>query len=94
VPARGTKILSLKHRVDLSKQFIKDSRKLNGKLRQILESRLKDIGNNPYAGKRLKGPLRDKYSIRLDKRHRIIYSIPEYCVVLIGRVLHRKIAYQ
>jgi len=85
--------LSLKHRVDLTKQFIKDSRKLNGKLKQILENRLKDIGNNPYAGKRLKGPLKDKYSMRLNKRHRIIYSVPEHCIVLVERVLHRKIAY-
>ena len=84
-----------RHGLILTNRFVREARKLDKKYREILEKRLKDIANNPLAvGKRLRGPYRDKLSERLNRRFRIIFSIPRECEVLIEDLYHRDIAYR
>ncbi len=82
-----------KHKLDLTNKFVRDIKNLDKEHMRILEQKLAEIANNPRIGKPLKGPLRGKYSERVTKKYRIIYSIPEYCRVLIERFYHREVAY-
>ncbi len=81
------------HELNLTNRFVRDIKNLKNNYRKILEQKLVEIANNPYIGKPLRGPLRGKYSERVTKKYRIIYSIPERCRVLIERLYHRETAY-
>ena len=75
------------YRVRLTRQAVKDvkklSPKLQTKLKDILRSRL---AVDPYSGKALVGDLKGYYSVRLSYKDRIVYSIhDDELIVLVVR---------
>lgn len=75
------------YRIRLTRQAVKDAKKLSPKL----QAKLKDILRNrlavePYSGKALVGDLKGYYSVRLSYKDRIVYSIhDDKLVVLVVR---------
>ena len=75
------------YRIRLTRQAVKDARKLSPKvqtkLRDVLRNRL---ATDPYSGKALVGDLKGYYSVRLSYRNRIVYSIhDDELIVLVVR---------
>ena len=75
------------YRIRLTRQAVKDvkklSRKLQTKLKDILRNRL---ATDPYSGKALVGDLNGHYSVRLTYKDRIVYSIhDDELVILVVR---------
>jgi len=67
-----------RYEVRITKQALKDIRTFSPKIKK----KLKDIFNEvlavtPYEGKRLLGDLEGNFSMRLNIRDRIVYSIDE-----------------
>ncbi len=84
-----------KHHLIFSKAFNRVARKLEGKYKEILEKRLKEIANEPLTvGKELKGPFKEIRAARLNRRYRIFYKIPRECHVQLINIYHREIAYK
>ncbi len=66
------------YEVRITKQALKDTRKLSPKLRKKLRSILSEVlAQSPYEGKKLVGDLQGNYSLRLNRLDRIVYSIDE-----------------
>lgn len=66
------------YKIQFSRKAQKDIRELTEqqkrKLKQILEE---VVSLNPYSGKALKGKLKGLYSLRLNRKDRILYEIYE-----------------
>ena len=85
----------LKHNLELRASFRKSAKKLNNLYKTLLIEKLKEIGNNPRkTGKKLKKPYDKKFSTRLTKKYRIIYSIPGYCKVCVEKLESRDKIYR
>ncbi|MGC9366098.1 MAG: type II toxin-antitoxin system RelE family toxin [bacterium] len=73
----------MSYRILFTKEAIKDidkqSPKIIKKLKEIIENQ---ISMEPYSGKKLVGDLKGFYSIRLNYRDRIVYSIDEKSKVI------------
>jgi len=75
------------YRIRLTRQAVKDVKKLTPKL----QTKLKDVLRNrlavdPYSGKALVGDLEGYYSVRLSHKDRIVYSIhDDELVILVVR---------
>ena len=65
-----------KFTVVLSRQTERFYKKLEGKEKAALQGCLISLEQDPYAGKRLHGDLKDYFSLRVGKL-RIIYSVSE-----------------
>ena len=66
------------YEIRITKQAVKDIRKLSPKMIRKLKSILTDVLlKTPYEGKKLVGDLKGNYSIRLNIYDRIVYSIDE-----------------
>ncbi|MBA7530010.1 hypothetical protein ES705_22213 [subsurface metagenome] len=66
------------YEIRITKQAIRDIRKLSPKMIRKLKSILTDVLlKTPYEGKKLVGDLKGNYSIRLNIYDRIVYSIDE-----------------
>ena len=66
------------YEIRLTKEAVKDIKKLPAYLRIKLETLLNEtIAINPYAGKKLVGDLQGFLSFRLSYKDRIIYSVDE-----------------
>jgi mRNA-degrading endonuclease RelE of RelBE toxin-antitoxin system len=78
----------LAYEIRITRQARKDIDTLSPKLRLKLRDILVHlIAENPYAGKRLLGDLAGSYSLRLNLKDRIVYSIDELSkTVFIERV--------
>lgn len=62
----------------MTKEAVKDIKKLPVYLRTKLETLLKDtIAIDPYIGKKLVGDLQGFFSFRLSYKDRIVYSVDE-----------------
>lgn len=67
-----------KYEIRITRQAVKDIRKLSPKMVVKLKSILTEvISKNPYEGKKLIGDLKGNYSLRLNIYDRIIYSVYE-----------------
>jgi mRNA interferase RelE/StbE len=67
---------SEKYSLKATSRFEKDFRKLNNQLKRRLDSAIRRLEVNPYAGKPLRGRLSGKWSLRVGD-YRIIYTIDE-----------------
>ncbi len=66
------------YEIKITKQALKDIKRLTPKLKNKLKDILTEIiSTNPYIGKALIGELKGNYSYRLTLKDRIIYSIDE-----------------
>ena len=66
------------YEIRITKQALKDIRKLSPKMKNKLRSILTEvISKTPYTGKQLVGDLRGNFSLRLNIYDRIVYSIDE-----------------
>lgn len=84
-----------KHQVKIGSKFRKKARKLDKNIKEVLFKKLRDVANDPEnAGKRLKYPYENKYSVRVTRRFRLIYSIPKYCQVKLENLQHRDVVYK
>ena len=84
----------MRYRLLYSETSRKAIRNLHSELKAIIRKRLKELDNNPYAGKRLDKKLSQYYSLRA-RRFRIIYKVKEDEKTLeIHYVGHRKDIYE
>jgi mRNA-degrading endonuclease RelE of RelBE toxin-antitoxin system len=64
--------------IRIAKRALKDIRTLSPKMKKKLKDLLTEVlAANPYEGKRLTGDLGGNFSLRLNVRDRIVYSIDE-----------------
>ena len=64
-----------KYSVILSRQAEHFYKKLDGNVKARIREGLISLEDEAYAGKRLHGDLKEKYSLRVGKKLRIIYTI-------------------
>lgn len=66
------------YEIRITKQALKDIRKLSPKMKNKLRSILLEVlSKTPYEGKQLVGDLKGNFSFRLNIYDRIVYSIDE-----------------
>ena len=66
------------YKIRITKQAVKDIRKLSPTMIEKLKSILTEVvSKTPYEGKKLVGDLKGNYSLRLNINDRIVYSIDE-----------------
>ncbi len=66
------------YEIRITKQALKDIRKLPPKMKNKLKSILLEVlSKTPYEGKLLVGDLKGNFSLRLNVHDRIVYSIDE-----------------
>ncbi len=84
----------MSYRLEVTRRFEKDFRKLASHLKRRIDSQVKILEDQPYAGKRLRGGLEGSYSLRVGD-YRVLYSVieQEKRVVLLS-VGHRKTVYE
>ena len=73
------------YRIRLTRQAVRDIKKLSPKL----QTKLKDVLRNrlaldPYSGKALLGDLKGYYSVRLSHKDRVVYSINDDELVVLA----------
>ena len=68
----------MRYEIRITRQARKDIEKLAPKLRSKLHDILVNlIAENPYTGKKLLGDLAGSYSLRLNLKDRVVYSVDE-----------------
>ena len=55
----------MKYSIIATKRFEKDFKRLGVEQRRRVDRAIRDMGQNPYAGKRLKGELAGKWSLKI-----------------------------
>jgi len=82
-----------KHSVEITKLFKRRIRSLITEYRMVLLERVEELSSNAYIGKPLKGPYKGRRAVRVGRRYRLIYEIPEFCVVRLLDLRHGESAY-
>ncbi len=86
--------MGMRYNLLLSHKFDKDFSKLEKKLQGRVVEGLRELNENPHAGKQLKGKLEDLWSWRVGK-YRILYQIQEEKLLIFAiSVRHRKHVYE
>jgi mRNA interferase RelE/StbE len=86
--------MGMKYNLILSNKFDKEFSQLDKKLQVRVVEGLKDIKENPYEGKPLKGKLKEMLSWRVGK-YRILYQIQgNKLLIIVINVEHRKHVYK
>jgi len=84
----------MKYNILLSLKFDRDFSKLERTLQDRVVDGLRELKENPHAGKQLRGKLKDLWSWRIGK-YRILYQIQEdKLLVFVISVRHRKHVYE
>jgi len=84
----------MKYNLILSSKFDKEFSQLDKKLQDRVVEGLKEIKENPYEGKPLKGKLKEMLSWRVGK-YRILYQIQgNKLLIIVINVEHRKHVYK
>ncbi len=63
-------------RLETTRKFEKDFRKLAGDLKRRVDLQVKTLETQPYSGKRLRGEFEGSYSFRIGD-YRVIYWVDE-----------------
>jgi mRNA interferase RelE/StbE len=85
--------MGMKYNLLLSHKFDRDFSRLEKTLQDRVVGGLRDLNENPHAGKQLKGKLKDLWSRRVGK-YRILYQIQEEKLLVFAiSVRHRKHVY-
>jgi len=83
----------MKYNLLLSHKFDRDFSRLEKTLQNRVVGELRELHENPHAGKQLKGKLKDLWSWRVGK-YRILYQIQEEKLLVFAiSVRHRKHVY-
>jgi len=82
-----------KHTVRILKRFERRLKPLDEDTRGRALNTIVELARGEAQGKRLRGPLRDFYTIRVG-RYRIIYSIPRPCEIELYTIQHREAVYE
>lgn len=78
-----------KYEIRFTKEAVKDIKKSTPKMRIKLKEILKNyVAVNPYGGKKLVADLTGFYSLRLNHKDRIIYSINEVEKIIFAHKTH------
>ena len=86
--------MGMKYNILLSLKFDRDFSKLERTLQDRVVDGLRELKENPHAGKQLRGKLKDLWSWRIGK-YRILYQIQEdKLLVFVISVRHRKHVYE
>ncbi len=86
--------MGMKYNLLLSHKFDRDFSRLEKILQDRVVECLRDLNENPHAGKQLKGKLKNLWSWRVGK-YRILYQIQEdKLLVFAVSVRHRKHVYE
>jgi len=84
----------MSYKLEAARRFEKDFRKLPFDIRRRIDSQVRILESQPYAGKRLRGGLEGSYSLRVGD-YRIIYSVIESEKrVVLSTVGHRRTVYE
>jgi mRNA interferase RelE/StbE len=84
----------MKYNILLSHKFDRDFSRLERTLQDRVVDGLRELKENPHAGKQLKGKLKDLWSWRIGK-YRILYQIQDdKLMVFVISVHHRKHVYE
>lgn len=77
------------------REYSKASKRMDRRLREIIESELDVLRHDPWRGSRLKRDLEGMFSIHIDEfSYRIVYEVDHTaCKIIIYRIRHRKAAY-
>ncbi len=73
----------------LSHKFDRDFSRLEKTIKDRVVEGLKELNENPHAGKQLKGKLKDLWSWRLGK-YRILYQIQEEKLLIFAISVRRR----
>jgi mRNA interferase RelE/StbE len=85
--------MGMNYNLILSNKFDKEFSRLEKKLQDRVVEGLKEIKENPYEGKLLKGKLKEMFSWRVGK-YRILYQIQrDKLLIIVINVEHRKQVY-
>lgn len=85
--------MGMKYSLLLSHKFDRDFSRLEKTLQDRVVEGLRDLNENPHAGKQLKGKLKNLWSWRVGK-YRILYQIQEEKLLIFAiSVRHRKHVY-
>ncbi|VVB87656.1 ParE toxin of type II toxin-antitoxin system, parDE [uncultured archaeon] len=85
--------MGMKYKLLLSHKFDKDFSRLEKTLQERVVESLRELNENPHAGKQLKGKLKNLLSWRVGK-YRILYQIHEEKLLVFAiSVHHRKHVY-
>ena len=85
--------MGMKYNLILSHKFDRDFSRLEKTLQDRVVWSLRNLNENPHAGKQLKGKLRDVLSWRVGN-YRILYQIQEEKLIVFAiSVRHRKHVY-
>ncbi|MFH1712867.1 MAG: type II toxin-antitoxin system RelE/ParE family toxin [Candidatus Jacksonbacteria bacterium] len=83
----------MRYQVVLKKAAQKNLARIDQRYKPRISFVLLELSNNPYLGKKLKGELRDFYSLRVWP-YRIIYQIiKNKLIVFVVQIKHRQRAY-
>jgi len=82
----------LKHTVRITKRFERRLKPLDRDTRGRALKTIAELARGEAQGKRLRGPLRDFYTIRVG-RYRIIYRIPRPCEIELYTFEHGEAVY-
>ena len=86
--------MGMKYNILLSHKFDKDFSKLERALQDRVVDGLRELKENPHAGKQLRGKIKELWSWRIGK-YRILYQIQEdKLLVFVISVRHRKHVYE
>ncbi len=86
--------MGIKYNLLLSHKFDRDFVNLGKTLQDRVVESLRELNDNPYAGKQLKGRLKDLWSWRVGE-YRILYQIQEEKLLIFAiSVRHRKHVYK
>ncbi len=86
--------MGIKYNLLLSHKFDRDFAHLGKTLQDRVVEGLRELNDNPYAGKQLKGKLKDLWSWRVGE-FRILYQIREEKLLIFAiSVRHRKHVYK
>jgi len=84
----------MKYNILLSHKFDKDFSRLERALQDRVVDGLRELKENPHAGKQLRGKIKELWSWRIGK-YRILYQIQEdKLLVFVISVRHRKHVYE
>lgn len=86
--------MGMKYNILLSHKFDRDFSRLERTLQDRVVDGLRELKENPHAGKQLRGKLKELWSWRIGK-YRILYQIQEdKLLVFVISVRHRKHVYE
>jgi mRNA interferase RelE/StbE len=80
----------MSYRLETTRRFEKDFRKLASDLKQRIDKQVRLLETQPYSGKRLRGEFEGSFSLRLGD-YRVVYWIDESTKrIILLTVAHRR----